>query len=195
MTHRNTTLNILRNKFTASLLALGIVTSLGMSTAAAKPADAKGKRKGDRIERLCQKITCTDAQKTQLQAIQKDAKQAHKGNQQQVQQLKAQLAAEFRKQNPSERVLTDISNKLAKHNEQQRAARIKMMLKVHRVLTPQQRDQLATMLEKRGPGALWGGGKGKGHGPKGKRAKNGKNTNKVGARKLGARKASRKASI
>lgn len=163
MTHRsNTPLNLLRNKLTASLLAIGFVSGLGMSTASAKPADAKGK-KGNRIERLCKKIECTASQKTQLQSIHKDAKANKKGQREQVRQLKAQMAAEFRKQNPSERVLNDISNKLAKHHDKQRAERIKLMLKVHRILTPQQREKLATMLEKRGPGALMGGGKGKGN--------------------------------
>ncbi|MGB1016640.1 MAG: Spy/CpxP family protein refolding chaperone [Nannocystaceae bacterium] len=179
MTHRNTTLNLLRNKLTAPLLALGFVGSLGMSTASAKPADGAGKHKRDRIERLCKKIACTDGQRTQLKAIHKDAAKSHKGKSEQARQLKAQMAAEFRKQNPSERVLTDISNKLAQHKDAKRAARIKMMLKVHRILNPEQREQLAKVLEKRGPGALMGKGKGKRkHAKRGKQGKRGKGQRK-----------------
>ncbi|MCA9717763.1 MAG: periplasmic heavy metal sensor [Myxococcales bacterium] len=166
---RSTLRSLARRKLTAALVTVGLIGGLGIGVANAKPGKGAGAGAGaGKVEHMCQRLECTDNQKAQLQNILKGKRDAHKANREKVQQLQAQLAAEYRKARPNESVMQGIYQQLDTLEDQRRAEMHKTAMQIHAVLTPAQRDKVATAIEHRGPRALMGG---KGHGPRGGKGK------------------------
>ncbi len=170
---------IARRALTTALLTAGLVVGLGAGVAnAKKPGKGKPGAGGDKIERMCQRLECSAQQKTQLQSILKGKREAHKASRAQLEQLQSQLAAEYRKARPNEATMRRIYSQLDALRDKQRAEMHKTAMQIHAVLTPAQREKVATSIERRGVRALMGGGKG--HGERGKNGKNGKNGKRPG---------------
>ncbi|MEZ4427540.1 MAG: hypothetical protein R3A51_07630 [Nannocystaceae bacterium] len=189
---------IARTKIAAALLVAGV--ALGVASAAHADPGARGQGKGrDKVERLCQKITCTEGQRAEITRAVQELKQKRKAAREAAgaqpgakgkrgprpqlteaqraerKQLKAQLAAEFRKPRPNEATMRQLYSKLGRGDRkaQGMADMHAFLMRIHKILTPAQRATIASAMERRGPRALMSGkgkhkGKGKGHG-KGKR--------------------------
>ena len=170
ITTSHSLLSPLRRKLTAGLLTLGILGGLGAGTAhAAKGPEGKRAGKG-KVERICKRLECSDDQREQIGAILKDSKGQNKAKGEQMQQLKAQLAAEYRKARPNEAEMRRIYAQMDALRAEKRDAKHKTAMRIHQVLTPDQREKVARAIEKKGINALLG----KGHGKQGKKGKKGK---------------------
>ncbi|MCB9703173.1 MAG: periplasmic heavy metal sensor [Myxococcales bacterium] len=157
----------LKTTILTSLLTLGLVGGALEGEAAAGEPGGGGHSK---VERLCKRLECSADQTTQLQAIGKRVAEESRGDREALKTLKGQLAAEIAKDRPSEATLKKI---FADMNRRQDAIQGRMqaaLIEAHKLLTSSQRAELAKMIEKRGPKAMFfgGGHGGKGHGGKGK---------------------------
>jgi hypothetical protein len=176
----------LKSTILTSLLSIGLIGGAFEGDAGAKPAattavkakakaDAKGPRAGGSIERLCNRLECTSEQRTKLKAIGSKLAQDGKADRQTMKSLKSKLAVEFAKDAPNKRTLAQLFADMDKRQDAMQSRTQAALLEVHAVLTPAQRVELAEMIERRGPQAVFGGKGGKGHKAKsGKQAKNGK---------------------
>lgn len=150
------------------LLPLGAMAlTLGLSsTALAGPPEGRGGKLG----KVCQKIECSDDQKTELKQIHKEMRTDAKSDREAIRELHKQMAAEWVKSAPNEKVLDRIQAKIAVHEANIADRRMDMMLELHAVLSPEQRKAFAKLMAER-------------HGKKGKRGKKGKNKVKNGKNK------------
>jgi hypothetical protein len=176
----------LKSTILTSLLSIGLIGGAFEGDAGAKPAattavkakakaDAKGPRAGGSIERLCNRLECTSEQRTKLKAIGSKLAQDGKADRQTMKSLKSKLAVEFAKDAPNKRTLAQLFADMDKRQDAMQSRTQAALLEVHAVLTPAQRVELAEMIERRGPQAVFGGKGGKGHkGGKSKKAKSGK---------------------
>lgn len=148
--------------------ALFLTLTLGSSLALAKqPGKGQGPHHGEkRLERICQKLTCTAQQREDLQKIGEKLKAQRKSEGPQVKQLKKQIAEEFRKPNLNKIELNRLFLELERHHSAMKVRMQEAMVEIHRVLTPEQRNQVADMMERRGAGVFFGWGHRKKHGPK-----------------------------
>ncbi len=144
--------------------------------AAAAPDDARH-RAGARV---CAEIECTDAQREQLATIFQDLRASAKANKEALQKIHAQIATEWAKDQPSEAVMKRLRADAQKQHAQMAERRHEAMMKMHAILEPAQRRELAELVAQgkmrdvvhSGPGR---GMKGKrGDGPRGKGPKPGK---------------------
>ena len=109
-TNTTTARPLTRRLLTSALLTAGLVLGLGAGAAhAKKPGKGKAGAGGNKIERMCQRLECSEQQKTQLQSILKGKREAHKANRAQLEQLQSQLAAEYRKARPNESAMQRIN--------------------------------------------------------------------------------------
>ncbi|MCA9657666.1 MAG: periplasmic heavy metal sensor [Myxococcales bacterium] len=183
----------LKSTILTSLLSIGLIGGAFEGDAGAKPAattavkakakaDAKGPRAGGNIERICNRLECTSEQRTQLQSIGTKLAEESKGDRQTMKSLKSKLAAEFAKDAPNKRTLAQLFADMDQRQDSMQSRTQAALLEVHAVLTPAQRVELAEMIERRGPQAVFGGkghkghmgGKGKKGGKDGKQSKKGK---------------------
>jgi Spy/CpxP family protein refolding chaperone len=114
-----------------------------------KPGAKDGKGHG-----LCAAVECTDAQKAQLKKIHEAGKAAHAGDREKMKALNAALAAEFRKDKPSQATLQKVFGDMEAMRAAHGKERLEALGKIHDVLTPEQRAVLADRMEKRGMKAM-----------------------------------------
>jgi protein CpxP len=153
----------LTTRIALSLATFGFASFLGMSPAHAARPD--GDRKADKAERLCAKLACSDAQKTQIKAI-KDAKAPQmKAGRDNLRKLHEQVRAELRKPSPDakaiERLDAEMAAQKAALHKQRRASQLQILA----LLKPDQKARLLDQMDKKGQGH----GRGKGHGKGGRR--------------------------
>jgi Spy/CpxP family protein refolding chaperone len=152
-----------------------VATDADADAAAFAPADADADadaRGGGRLNKLCDALACTAAQKTQIRDIFRDTVSNQRGAREQTRALREQVAAEFAKAKPDRSKLNNLWQQLDAQHAARRAAHREAMMKVHAVLTPAQRAKLGRRLE-HGAGGKGHGPGGKGHGPGGKSGKGG----------------------
>lgn len=113
------------------------------------------------VDRLCEKVSCTDEQATRIaEVVSRDVSELKPGA---MQDAKRDLAASFRTDDfGPEQVKAHLAT--AEEAMKVRFDRHKAtMAAVHDILTPEQRELVAEAIEKRGPRALMGGGHRRGH--------------------------------
>lgn len=137
------------------------------------PDDVRRHRRGKRAhkdpaERLCAKLECSDEQATQISELFAKHRDARKGDEGEREARKAardeaqgKLAAAFRADDFDASVLGELHQK--RDPEAHLDAAVRFMAELHGILTPEQREQLAAKIEKRGPMFLHHGGKHRGH--------------------------------
>ncbi len=163
----------LTTRIALSLATFGFVGLLGASQAQAgqhngerrhDKSDKAGKLdRADKSERLCAKLACSDAQKTQIKAI-KDAKAPQmKAARDNLRKLHAQIKVELRKPSPDVKAIERLDAEMAAQKAAVHKQRRAQQLQVLALLKP---DQKAKFLDRgeRGHGKHKGHGKGKGKG-------------------------------
>lgn len=139
----------------------------------AGPPAGPGAGTGNAGERLCKKLSCTDAQKAQVAAILTDLKTDTKADREAIRALHGKVMAEYAKAKPDQAEMKVAYAKIDAHRASIRDHVHDAAMELHALLNPTQRQELAEMLGERGlEKMLKGGGHGRhGKGGKGKGGK------------------------
>nr|WP_293174536.1 Spy/CpxP family protein refolding chaperone [Nannocystis sp.] len=156
----------LTTRIALSLATFGFIGLLGASQAQAGQHNGERRtdnkmHKADKSERLCAKLACSDAQKTQIKAI-KDAKAPQmKAARDNLRKLHAQLKVELHKPSPDVKVIERLDAEMAAQKAAVHKQRRASQLQVLALLKP---DQKAKFLDRSERGGNKGHGKGHGKG-------------------------------
>jgi Spy/CpxP family protein refolding chaperone len=110
----------------------------------------KGKGKGKRIDKVCQKIECTDAQRKELRDVMREAHTDLESEREAMRELGAQLAEEYAKKNPNEKKMQQLYRKMDAHRANVRDRMHEAFMEIHPRLRPEQRQKLAELMARRG---------------------------------------------
>lgn len=129
-------------------------------------------------ERLCGKIECTDEQVGAIAdlfagAHDEGERGDHEARKAQMQAKHAELAEAFRSDSFDVDTIAELHGERGPSKAEHVDRGVDLLVGLHGVLTPEQRGLLATELEERGPGLVFGH-----HGKRGKRGKRGKHHGK-----------------
>ena len=144
-----------------------------------KRGDKDGRGAEHRVDRMCERLSCTDDQKNDLTAIVKDAK----GDPPEASGDVRKTMADAMRAETFDRAAVEkaLEKGKARHTEREEA-RADALVAIHGVLDAKQRGQVADRMEEHGAGALMGGhGKHRRHGkggPHGKGKRHGKGKGK-----------------
>jgi Spy/CpxP family protein refolding chaperone len=150
---------------TTTLLSLGLLGAL--ADAPATPAPTKGEHAGF-AGKLCEKLSCTASQKTQIQSITKELKEDTKPDREAIEQTQRKLAVELAKASPSEPAIDGLAAEIAKHQTEITKRGLEAVLEVHALLDATQRARFAEIIADHGVRGLVGHGGHKGGGRRGK---------------------------
>jgi Spy/CpxP family protein refolding chaperone len=124
---------------------------------------------------LCERLECTDAQRTSIEAIRAEHRRAVEDERAEVKRLHQALNAEQRVAEPDAEKLASLQSRLEAVKTELRQARSETKAEISAVLTPAQRERIAAMKaehrSKRDKGEHAKGKRGKGEHAKGKHAK------------------------
>lgn len=125
----------------------------------------RGSGRGNRIERLAERLDLTEEQKTAIEGIHEETRTANAALAKDTRLLKHELEGELLKDEPSEQKVLDLNGKLGELQIERKANGLKAKLAVREELTPEQRDKMVAMGERFGRGSGKGSrGYGKGGG-------------------------------
>ena len=124
-------------------LALGLSLAPGL-------AHAKKGKGGGKLDKICAEIGCSADQKREIGEVFKQMKIDVESDRKALKDLKKQLAAEWVKDKPSERVLASLSAKMAAHERNIADRKLEAMIELHGLLDAEQRAKVAEQLMKRG---------------------------------------------
>jgi Spy/CpxP family protein refolding chaperone len=127
------------------------------------------KRRELRVEVVCARLECSDQQRTQIAEIMSEAKPRSQAKREPMKQAREKLAAAFRSDDFSEEDMDAFKAGGAALMQGHMQARGETIARVHGVLTPEQREKVASKIEQHGPRGLLGGK----HGRRGKHGKRG----------------------
>jgi Spy/CpxP family protein refolding chaperone len=131
----------------ASVAGLALVGALISPTSAlAGKGKREGKGKHSKVERLCEQIACTEAQAAGIAQIFQQLHADIKPDREAIRELRQQLASQWRSDQPDERELAKLADKIAAHQRNVADRRMEAMLELHGLLTPIQREQVAEHL-------------------------------------------------
>jgi Spy/CpxP family protein refolding chaperone len=134
----------------ASLAGVVLVGAL-ISPIAALAGKGKGKEKARaKLDRMCEQIACTEAQARDIEQIFEQLRVDSKPDREAIRELRRQLASEWKTEQPDERKLTKLAEKIAAHERNVTDRRMEAMLELHELLTAVQREQIAEQLLSRG---------------------------------------------
>lgn len=154
-----------------STLIAGLVAFIAAAGLAPRPAHAGGRdgHGAAKLERVCQRLTCTADQKAKIGAIGKSMREQNEPDRAALGKLRDDLAAEVAKARPDGQAIKRISADMERHQGAIRERRMAALLEVQALLNPEQRKALGEMIARRGPGAVFEGKGGKEKGRTGER--------------------------
>lgn len=127
------------------------------------PHGPRGDR-GSRIERLAERLDLTDEQKTAIEGIHEETRTANAALAKETRLVKHELEGELLKDEPSEKTVLELNEKLGELRIQRKANGLKAKLAVREELTPEQRDKMLAMGDRFGKKGGQGRGRGQGSG-------------------------------
>jgi Spy/CpxP family protein refolding chaperone len=159
--------NPLRRRVFTVLGTLGIAGIL-LGAGFAHAQEGKGHKGSKKLDRVCQKINCTEDQKKELKSVVKELRTDLKTDRQAVRGLHEKLAVEFEKATPDERAMKRLYATIDKHRANMRDRTHDAMMEIHGLLQPAQRSELRDVVAR---GGLFGrrGHGGHGKGPEGEK--------------------------
>jgi Spy/CpxP family protein refolding chaperone len=173
-----------RQRIFTGLGSLALLATLGFAPAAdaAPGAQGEGKRGGKKIERICKKLECDDAQEAELRSVFKELRTDTKSDREGIRDARKTIAAEFAKERPNEASMKRAYQSIDAHEDNIRDRTHDALMEAHGVLNPEQRKTFAKMAARLGKGHGRHGGKGKGKGKGEGKGKAGKAGKRGGAR-------------
>jgi Spy/CpxP family protein refolding chaperone len=137
----------------------------------AGPPAGPGASSGKAGERLCKKLSCTDAQEGEVAAIVTDLRTETKADREAIRALHGEVMAEYAKAKPDQAKMKAAYAKIDAHRASIRDHVHDAAMELHAVLKPAQRQELAEMLGERGLEKMLKGGHGRHGNGKGKGGK------------------------
>lgn len=161
-TRQLTTFAILAVFALAAGVALAQVPGKGMGKGmAGRDCDGDFGKRGDRgemrLERLAERLDLTEDQVTAIRGIREEGRQENLEIRKKMMRLRNELQGEMLQDEPSQKKVLDLNDRMGELRTQQRANRLKNRLAVREQLTPEQRDRMLVMKE-RGQGRRGGHG-------------------------------------
>ncbi len=148
-------------------VALGLGLGLFAWNARAQgPADDQP---GARLDRICEKLECTESQRSEIEAAFKDLQAKVKPLREEMAAIRKQLAAAYQAEKLDTAKLNELRNQLADKERAIEQLRFDAMVRLHPSLTPEQRAKIAKRFAGHGGGKGGHGKAGRGPGPKGER--------------------------
>lgn len=138
-------------------LAIVLILAAGAAVAGAQPGPERGPR-GDRWERMADRLNLTEAQKQSIGAIREEHRTQQMEGRKQIVQLEAQLRTLMLADAPDEAAALKLVDQLGALRARQEAGRVKMRLAIREQLTPEQRTQFILMEDRLGKGTRGGRG-------------------------------------
>jgi Spy/CpxP family protein refolding chaperone len=130
----------------ASLAGVVLVGAL-ISPIPALAGKGKGKGKGHaKLDRMCEQLACTETQARDIEQIFEQLHVDSKPEREAIRELRRQLASEWKTDQPDERELAKLADKIAAHERNLADRRMEAMLELHGLLTAVQREQVAEHL-------------------------------------------------
>src|SRR5689334_22212482 len=127
-----------RRTIFTSLAGLAFAGSL-LAPAASFAGKGKGKGHGqDKLDRMCEAITCTDAQAKGIEQIFEQLHADIRPHREAIRELRVQMASEWKNDKPDERKLAKLADKVAAHERNMADRRMEAYLELHDLLTPEQ---------------------------------------------------------
>lgn len=149
-----------RTMHTITRRVFTVLTTLCVSTLLSSGVAFAGQGHGKPDpERMCERLGCTAAQKTQIKAIHDASAPQVQASRDSMKALRDQQRAEWQKPAPSASVLDRLDAQLDAQHDQIGDLRRADMLKIHALLTPEQRTKFTADMDRHGKG-------GRGKGPK-----------------------------
>lgn len=134
-----------RLAFFLTTLCLGTLLSSGVAHA------GSGKQgHANKESRLCERVACTAAQKTQIQSIREASAPQVKQLREALHGLRDQQRAEWQKAAPSAAVLERLDGQIDAQRDKIGDLRRADRLKIHALLTPEQRAKFSAAKDRRG---------------------------------------------
>lgn len=149
----------LTTRIALSLATFGFASLLGISPAQA--GQRGGDHNVDKAERMCAKLACTDAQKTQIKAIKAAKAPQMKAARDNLRKLHDQLKLELRKSTPDVKTIERLDAEMAAQKTAMHKQRRASQLQILALLKP---DQKAKFLDRMDKGGRREHGKGRGKG-------------------------------
>ncbi len=133
----------------------------------------KGHHQGDRVERICKIVECSDDQRLALEGIAADTKEEMKPLRDKQHELRKAFKAERESENPNEQKLAELKSQMKENRADMKDVRKEAKADVATVLDDEQKAKLKAAHEARKAKRAEDGEKGE-KGKKGKRGKKGK---------------------
>jgi Spy/CpxP family protein refolding chaperone len=116
-----------------------------------------------RLERMAARLDLSVEQKEAVEAIHEKNREKNVELRKQMLRLKNELQGEMLKDEPSEKTVLSLNEKMGKIKTELKANRLQTRLAVRELLTPEQRDRMLMMGQHGRGGGRQGGGPGKHH--------------------------------
>lgn len=133
-------MHTLTRRFALLLATFSLSTLLSSGVAHAGPAAGQQGRKHDR---MCERLACTAAQKTQIESIRESAAPQIKAAREAMKGLRDQLRAEWQKPAPNAATLERLDGQLDAQKDKIGDLRRAAKLKIHALLTAEQRAKFS----------------------------------------------------
>jgi Spy/CpxP family protein refolding chaperone len=118
--------------------------------------------RGPRIERLAERLDLSEEQKAAIEALHEETREKNAALAKEARLLRHELEGELLKDEPDGTKVRELNAKLGELRTARQANRLATRLAVRKQLTPEQRDKMLAMGDRRGHGPR---GEGFGHGP------------------------------
>jgi len=143
-------MHTLTRRLALLLATFSLSTLLSSGVAHAGPAAGKQDRSEQKQNRLCERLACTAAQKTQIESIHDATAPQVKAAREAMQSLRAQQRAEWQKAAPSAATLERLDGQIDAQKDKIGDLRRAAKLKIHALLTADQRAKFTAEKGKRG---------------------------------------------
>ncbi len=152
-------MHTLTRRLALLLATFSVSTLLSSGVAHAGPAAGKQDRSEHKQNRLCERLACTAAQKTQIESIREATTPQVKAARDAMQDLRAQQRAEWQKAAPSAATLERLDGQIDAQKDKIGDLRRAAKLKIHALLTADQRAKFTAEKGKRGKHGKHGKGR------------------------------------
>lgn len=156
------------------ILMIAVLAILLVATASLATAQGRGKSncdqggrggrgEGNRIEMLAERLDLSEDQQKKIELIHENSQAERTENRKELMRLRNELQGEMMKDDPSEKTVLGLNEKMGGIKTEMKALGLKTRLAVREELTPEQRDKMLVMGNHGGKGH-----KGGRRGPEGK---------------------------
>lgn len=131
--------------------AAALASAQGLGNQQGKGMNKRGGRgmgQEHRMERMTQRLDLTADQQTAIEKIKENSREKGLEIRKEILRLKNEMKGEMLKDNPSEKSVLALNEKLGELKTEVRANRLKTRLKIREQLTPEQQDKMLVMGEK-----------------------------------------------